>query len=109
MSEMDKIIAIHGAFPISTSIDHLIFSRLRRGRFGPCLPTGRRVGGDQPGLERERNPAILSRTYEWLHVLLSIIPAHYANMHIDPAPTATIGGMLSTGCSGSQLLRDTVL
>jgi hypothetical protein len=67
------------------------------------------MDGDQPDLERERNPTFLSRTYASSHVLLSITPAHCANVQLDPGPTATIGGMLSTGCSGSQRAHDTVL
>jgi D-lactate dehydrogenase (cytochrome) len=45
MSGMDKIIAIHGVFPLSNLRPPLLIREclpFRRG-FGPCLPTGRRV------------------------------------------------------------------
>ena len=55
--------------PHRLSIDHLTFLRPRRGRFRSCLPARRGVDENQPNLERESNPVVLSRACETLHIL----------------------------------------
>jgi hypothetical protein len=65
MSGMDQIIAIHGVF-LSNLRSPLLIRKtlpLRRG-FGPCLPAGRRVDGNQRDFEGEGHPIILSCTWQ---------------------------------------------
>ena len=81
------------------AIDRTV-STFRRG-FGPCLPAGRRMDGDQRDFERERHSVILSCTCQMPNASYYLLILHL-QPQLDPGPTATIGGMLSTGCSGSQ-------
>jgi hypothetical protein len=53
-------------------------------RFRPCLPTRCRVDGNQPNLERERNPAFLSRTCETLHLLLLTLQCLLRSLTLVP-------------------------
>ena len=84
---------------VFSAIDRMV-SAFRRG-FGPCLPAGRRMDGDQRDFEREKHSIILSCTCQMPNTSYSLLILHL-HPQLDPGPTATIGGMLSTGCSGSQ-------